>query len=175
MKLISERVKKLLNKEAPGATLKNYRLDKTPLGYSIKIHAVHDTHNIVIYAYLYKYAHLNKHGYQICQITNTNVAKIGAEMKETLRQKAWEAQVDIAKRQDPYLPISKAATRLALLYLVNESYLPKEGKSQVEVHEENLCQFLGITDYILEEILYCLELNGHITKISAKPEYRINL
>lgn len=72
MKLISERVKKLLNKEAPGATLKNYRLDKTPLGYSVKIHAVHDTHNIVIYAYL------NKHGYQICQITNTNVAKIGA-------------------------------------------------------------------------------------------------
>lgn len=60
MKLISERVKKLLNKEAPGATLKNYRLDKTPLGYSVKIHAVHDTHNIVIYAYLYKYAHLNK-------------------------------------------------------------------------------------------------------------------
>ena len=32
MKLISERVKKLLNKEVPGATLKNYRLDKTPLG-----------------------------------------------------------------------------------------------------------------------------------------------
>lgn len=175
MKLVSERVKKLLNKEAPGATLKNYRLDKTPLGYSVKIHAVHDTHNIVIYAYLYKYAHLNKHGYQIRQITNTNVAKIGAEMKEALRQKAWEAQVDIAKRQDPYLPISKAATRLALLYLVNESYLPKEGKPQVEVHEENLCQFLGVTDYILEEILYCLELNGHITKISAKPEYRINL
>lgn len=169
MKLISERVKKLLNKEAPGATLKNYMLDKTPLGYSVKIHAVHDTHNIVIYA------HLNKHGYQIHQITNTNVAKIGAEMKEALRYKAWEAQVDIAKRQDPYLPISKAATRLALLYLVNESYLPKEGKSQVEVHKENMCQFLGVTDYTLEEILYCLELNGHITKISTKPEYRINL
>lgn len=169
MKLISERVKKLLNKEAPGATLKNYRLNKTPFGNYAEIHAVHDTHNLVIHAYL------NKHGYQICQVTNTNVAKIGAEMKETLRQKAWEAQVDIAKRQDPYLPISKAATRLALLYLVNESYLPKEGKSQVEVHEENLCQFLGVTDYTLEEILYCLELNGHITKISAKPEYRINL
>lgn len=170
MKLISERVKKLLQKEEPGATLKNYRLNNTPLGHSVEIHAVHDTHNIVIHAYL------NKHGYQIRQITNTNVAKIGAEMKEALRQKAWEAQVDIAKRQDPYLPISKAATRLALLYLVNESYLPKEGKPQVEVHEENLCQFLGVTDYILEEILYCLELNGHITKISAKkPEYRINL
>lgn len=173
MKLISERVKKLLNKETPGATLKNYRLNKTPFGNYAEIHAVHNTHNLVIHAYL------NKHGYQIRQITNTkysrDIAKIGAEMKEALRQKAWETQIDIAKRQDPYLPISKAATRLALLYLVNESYLPKEGKSQVEVHEENLCQFLGVPDYILEEILYCLELNGHITKISAKPEYRINL
>lgn len=171
MKLISERVKNLLQKEESGATLKNYRLNKTPLGHYVEIHAVHDTHNLVIHAYL------NKHGYQIQQITkkSQDIAKIGAEMKETLRQKAWEAQIDIAKRQDPYLPISKAATRLALLYLVNESYLPKEGKSQVEVHEENLCQFLGITDYVLEEILYCLELNGHITKISAKPEYRINL
>lgn len=171
MKLISERVKKLLNKEAPGATLKNYRLDKTPLGNYVEIHALHDTHNLVIHAYL------NKHGYKIRQITNSTryIAKIGAAMKEALRQKAWEAQVDIAKRQDPYLPISKAATRLALLYLVNESYLPKEGKSQVEVPKENLCQFLGVTDYTLEEILYCLELNGHITKISAKPEYRINL
>ena len=59
MKLISERVKKLLNKEAPGATLKNYRLNKTPFGNYAEIHAVHDTHNLVIHAYL------NKHGYQI--------------------------------------------------------------------------------------------------------------